>query len=512
MQAPVHPLNECPPAVAVSCAEMRALEERAFADGLTAEALMEEAGAKIAEAVRQFVPRPGRCIVFFGKGHNAGDALVAARHLAAAGWKIELRPCFPWQEWAPLTGRKHEQLVATFLEPGTMAARQPPTPHESLVLLDGLLGIGAGGPLREPIRSATRALNQLSGSTTARVFAIDLPTGVNADTGEVDGDAVEADYTLTIGAPKKGLLADEAINHVGRLAVLPLAPLTARMKPENTAGVAFPAALLPLWPRRPFDIHKGDCGRVGIVAGSLGFVGAAIMSAEAAVHAGAGLVTLYVSPEIQAIVAARVSPEVMVQVFGAPRALLAKMHNALAIGPGMGRARDVEILDVIARAPLPTIIDADALNALAARSGWLWAFPGPRLVTPHPGEMERLVPGSIHRPRAEVAERFVDRYPVALLLKGARTIVAERGRPLSYNSTGSPGMATGGMGDVLTGVCVALAGQGLELYDAARLGAWICGRAAELAVIGGESEESLSATHVISHLGPAFRELRENGY
>jgi NAD(P)H-hydrate epimerase len=126
--------------------------------------------------------------------------------------------------------------------------------------------------------------------------------------------------------------------------------------------------------------------------------------------------------------------------------------------------------------------------------------------------MERLVPGSVHRPRAQVAESFVARYPVALLLKGSRTIVAERDKPLCYNTTGGPGMATGGMGDVLTGVCVALAGQGLELYDAARMGAWLCGRAGELAVLGGESEESLSATHVIAHLGAAFRELREGGY
>ncbi len=512
MQAPASTFAPCPPAVALSCAEMRALEQRAIAAGVSAETLMEEAGEKIAAAVRQFVPRPGRCVVFFGKGHNGGDALVAARHLAAAGWKIDLRPAFSWQEWSPLTGRKHEQLIASYLGPGTMGERPPPAPHESLVILDGLLGIGAGGALREPIRGAAQALNQLSGSTTARVFALDLPTGLDADTGEVDADAVEADYTLTIGAPKKGLLADEAINHVGRLAVLPLAALTAQMTREDRAGVAFPASLLPLWPRRPFDIHKGDCGRVGIIAGSVGFTGAAIMCAEAALHAGAGLVTLYVAPEIQQVVDARVSPEIMVHVFGAPRALLARTHNALAIGPGMGRARDVEILDVIARAPLPTIIDADALNALAARSGWLWAFPGPRLVTPHPGEMERLVPGSIHRPRAEVAEKFVARYPVALLLKGARTVVAERGKPLSYNTTGSPGMATGGMGDVLTGVCAALAGQGLELYDSARLGAWICGRASELAVLGGESDESLSATHVIKHLGPAFRELRENGF
>ena len=511
MHAPTHPLAECPPAVAVSCAEMRALEARTIADGVTAEALMEQAGERIAMAVRQFVPTPGRCMVFFGKGHNGGDALVAARHLAAAGWKIELRGAFPREQWAPLTCRTHDRLTTAYLQGGPTTERPHPL-RESLVLLDGLLGIGATGPLGEPIRNATRALNEISAVTTARVFAIDVPTGMNADTGEVDADAVEADYTLTIGAPKTGLLADEAINHVGRLAVLPLDALTPRMAPGSGSGVAFPAALTPLWPRRPFDIHKGDCGRVGIVAGSLGFTGAAVMSAEAALHAGAGLVTLYVPPECQAIIAAQVAPEIMVQVFTTPRALLVKTHTALAVGPGVGRARDTEILDVIARAPLPTVIDADALNALAARSGWLWAFPGPRLVTPHPGEMQRLVPGSIHKPRYKVAEDFVARYPVALLLKGARTIVAERLKPLSYNTTGSPGMATGGMGDVLTGVCVALAGQGLELYDSARLGAWLCGRAAELAVLGRESEESLSATHVIAHLGAAFRELREGGY
>jgi len=509
MLAPVRSFPDFPPAALVGPVEMRALEERAIADGITAEALMEEAGEKIAACVRQFVPTPGRCLVFFGKGHNGGDALAAARHLAATGWRIELHAAFPWTNWSPLTGRKHEQLLQAF-----PAAGNPPIPQprETLVVLDGLLGIGAGGPLREPLRAATQEINHFSSRTTARVFALDLPTGLDAETGDADADTVEADYTVTIGAPKNGLLADEAINYVGRLAVIPLDALTARMTGVGPSGVAVPGSLLPLWPRRPFDIHKGDCGRVGIVAGSMGYIGAAIMSAEAALHAGAGLVTLYVPPELQALVAARVAPEIMVQVFTTPRALLAKTHNALAVGPGVGRQRDTEILDVIARAPLPTIIDADALNALAARSGWLWAFAGPRLVTPHAGEMERLVPGSVHRPRLQVAEDFVLRYPVALLLKGARTIVAERGKVPSYNTTGSPGMATGGMGDVLTGVLAAVAAQGLELYDSARLGAWLCGRAGELAILHGESEESLSATHIIAHLGSAFRELREGGY
>jgi NAD(P)H-hydrate epimerase len=491
-------------ATALTCAEMRALEELAFADGIAAEALMEDAGEKIATAVRQFVPGPGRCVVFIGKGHNGGDALVAARHLAAAGWQIELRPAFPAAEWAKLTTLQHKRFTQA---EATAAVFSGP-----LVVLDGLLGIGAGGALREPIRSATQAINALRATTSARVFALDLPTGVNADTGEADADAVQADYTLTIGAPKRGLLADAAINHVGRLAVLPLAALTERMTPGTGPLVAIPDALRPVWPRRPFNMHKGDCGRVGIIAGSMGFTGAAVMCAEAALHTGAGLVTLYVPAEVQAIVASRVAPEIMVQVFGTAGMVLEKTHDALAIGPGMGRGRDVKILDVIARSTLPTVIDADALNALSARPDWPRNFPGPRLITPHPGEMERLVPGSIRKPRAEVAEQFVESHAVTLLLKGARTVVAEKGQPLSFNTTGSPGMASGGMGDALTGVCAALAGQHLALYDAARLGAWLCGRAAELAILGGESEESLSATHVIGHLGAAFLELRDGSW
>lgn len=487
---------------------MRAAEDQAIAEGFNAEVLMEEAGAKIAAAVRQFMPRPGRCVVYFGKGHNGGDALVAARHLGLAGWKIELHAAFPARQWSALTSRKHEELFNACPPVEPVAERSP---LEALMVLDGLLGIGAGGALREPICKAAQEINALRATSNARVFALDLPTGVDADTGTADADAVRADFTLTIGAPKLGLLADAAINHVGRLAVLPLAPLTARL-PGSSPVVATPASLLPVWPRRSFNLHKGDCGRVGIVAGSRGFSGAAVMCAEAALHAGAGLVTLYVPEEMQAAVVSRIAPEIMVQAFGSADEMLSRKHDVLAVGPGVGRERDDALFELIARAPQPMVIDADALNLLAARREAPWTFAGPRLLTPHPGEMERLVPGSLQQPRAQAAVEFVAQNAVTLLLKGARTLVAERGRPLSYNSTGTPGMASGGMGDALTGVCAALAGQRTDLYTAARLGAWLCGRAAELAVLGGESEESLAATHVTGHLGPAFRALREGGY
>lgn len=497
----------------LSCAEMKALEERAFADGVSAEELMEEAGAHIAAAVNQFSLWPGRCVVHFGKGHNGGDALVAARYLAQAGWEIEFVPAFPEEQWAPLTRQKWEEAQVADELHATYYVASSPTGRRPLVVLDGLLGIGAGGALREPIRTAAVAINRLRSETDAVVFALDLPTGLDGDTGHADCDAVVADVTLTIGCAKTGLLADGAERLVGRLAVLPLRELTARLQGSADASVATPETLKGLLPRRQFDLHKGDCGRVGIVAGSPGTSGAAILCADAALHAGAGLITLYVPPEIHASVTARITPEIMVREVTALQSLLHMRHDVLAIGPGLGRDRDAEVLELIARAPLPMVVDADALNALATRMDVLDGCAGPRLLTPHPGEMQRLDAGTKGRSRKETVQRFIERFQQAtLLLKGARTLVGQANHPLSYNSTGSPGMATGGMGDVLTGICAALAGQGLSLYDAARFGTWLGSRSAELALQGSESEESLSPTHVIVHLGGAFREYRAGRY
>src|SRR5687767_6276675 len=202
---------------------MKALEERAFANGVSAETLMEEAGVKIAEAVRQFFPIPGDCHAFFGKGHNGGDALVAARHLAAAGWSVSTDAVFDEAQWAPLTRKKFLEL--------TMDSNQRigPAPR---IILDGILGIGATGRLRGPIVDAVRRINE-ERRRGAYVFAVDLPTGLHADTGEVAGDAVIADFTLTIGAVKRGLVADTATRYVGRLSLLPLARLDAVALPSD---------------------------------------------------------------------------------------------------------------------------------------------------------------------------------------------------------------------------------------------------------------------------------------
>jgi ADP-dependent NAD(P)H-hydrate dehydratase / NAD(P)H-hydrate epimerase len=488
----------------VSAAAMRAAEEAAFAGGVEVGALMDRAGAGVATAVQKFFPRAGRAIVFVGKGHNGGDALVAAARLREAGWKIDLRLSFPEGDCAELTRKKLEDFRRDELPlvQGRAAARP-----SGLIVLDGLLGLGAKHLLREPIRTAAQEISRLRREENAFVFAVDLPTGLDGDSGETDPiDCVAADCTITIGNAKHGLGIDSAINFVGRLEIVPLPDLVISPSPANDL-IACEHSLCGLLRRRKFNSYKNEFGRIGVVAGSQGFVGAALMTTEGALRAGAGLVELFVPKEIYSIVAAAAPAEAMVKPVRSYRHLLDEKVDVWALGPGLGTAEAKDLLKFIERATAPMVVDADGLNMLSGDVEILKRCAGSRLLTPHPGEMKRLF-DSGKMSRAGTAKNFTETFPVTLLYKGARTIVAERERPLSYNSTGNPGMATGGMGDVLTGVCAGLIGQGLSLYDAARLGAWICGRAAEIAIFeNGESEQSLLPRHVLANLGGAFNDL-----
>lgn len=478
---------------------MRAIEDAAFARGITAEALMDEAAAGIARTVVRFFPKPGRCIVFAGKGNNAGDAFAAAALLHESGWSVEVRLAFPETELSDLARKKFQECGAA-----TVGALRP-LAHS--IILDGLLGLGATPPLREPIRSACREINQLRRAQNAYVFAVDLPSGLEGEAGEADADCVTADVTVAVGFAKRGLVADRAINFVGRLEIVPLADLAAPS--EFHESVARAEMLRELLPRREYDAFKQQLGRVGVLAGSKGFLGAGLMCSLGALRGGAGLVELFVPASIYEIVAGAAAPEVMVKPIISYRGLPEEKIDAWAIGPGLGQIHASEIVEFIQLAPAPMVVDADALTALSTKVETLEACRGARLLTPHPGEMKRLMEVG-EKSRAERATDCIAKYPVTLLLKGSRTIVAERGRPLSYNTTGNPGMATGGMGDVLTGVCAALLGQQLSPYDAARLGAWLCGRAAELAISAGNaSEESLLPRDVLDHLGAAFKDLRD---
>ncbi len=511
--------------------EMRAVENAVFAAGIEAESLMNDVGRQVAQQVARRLGRGGGTVLIYaGKGNNAGDALVAARALADAAHDsqvpIEIKLRIALDDPASLGKLAQKNLVALppdlFPRLTAEQAQQIPACAGQFCVLDGLLGIGAQGALRDPILAASREINHLRRTRGAYVFAIDTPTGLDAATGDTDPDAVVADETLAVGFAKTGLLADQAANHVGKLRVLTLPEFgdAARQAPDAAARgeVLTRAGLAGLLLPRAHESNKGMYGRVGILAGSVGATGAAVMCSHACARAGAGLITLLTQPEIYPIVAAAAAPEVMVKPLASPLDALDMNFDVLALGPGLGQTDAEKVRALIERWPKPMVVDADGLNALAKDLSSLLRVAGPRLLTPHPGEMQRLLAGDAaargvavekHASRKDLVRGFTDRYPVTLLLKGARTLIGEAGRPLAYNSTGNAGMATGGMGDVLTGVCAAFLGQKLSSFDAARLAAWFHGRAADRAVLRGhESEQSLLPTDLFAHFGPVFTGLR----
>ena len=495
----------------LSCQQMREAEEAAFARGVSAAHLMDEAGHGIAETVREFFPVPGNVILYLGKGNNAGDALVAARHLANAGWKVYARlACDPadFRELPALHWSALAQRICVATSSVEIEALRG-----NIILLDGLVGIGAKVPLHGALAKLAREMNAVRRQRHATLIALDLPSGLDPESGKPTEPCVEADITITIGHVKNALLADAATRSVGRIAVVPLAELD-DAQGDTTCRALTAHDLIPVLPPRCFEFHKGEAGRVGIIAGSKGFLGAADLASRGALHGGAGLVTLYVKEEIYPLISVRTAPEIMVKCVSDYREVLRDKLDVLAIGPGIGVENEDEILAVIACANFPAVLDADALNMIARRGfDCLEKNSALRLLTPHPGEFARLAE---HAPewksmsRRAAAEAFAAKFLYAtLLLKGSRTVIAAAGKPTAFNTTGHPGMATGGVGDVLTGVCSALIAQGLSVYDAACLGSWINGRAAELALRDGiASAESLSAGLIVEKLGAAFNDLR----
>ena len=487
-------------------AEMKAAEEAVFARGIGAEDLMEKAGRGIAEAVRDRWPKSGTIVAYLGRGHNAGDALVAGRHLRRWGWQMFLREVAPPEKASSLTQKKRVEFLAT----GGRTARGRATP---LVLMDALLGIGASGPLRADYQTLTREINARRETERAHVVAIDIPTGVNGESGEIGDGSVRADVTLSIACAKTGLLEDAATNHVGELTLIALPEILPPSGGACSARVLTTTLLASWLRRRQVDDYKNRAGHVCLFAGSTGLTGAAAMASAGALAAGAGLVSLYVPGDIYPILATRCAPEIMVTPL--PDTLTAAWLAAIeadvfAVGPGLGRSPPMAYLEWLQGESRPGVIDADGLNLMAGSPGKrrTIADAGPRLVTPHPGEFARLFPeyGDLSG-RRQRAEAVVSDFPLTLLYKGARTIIAHQAEPTSYNLSGNPGMATGGMGDVLTGVCAGLAAQGYALPRSACLGAWLCGRSADVAIRAGATHETLRTTDVIEHLAPAFREL-----
>jgi len=492
----------------VSAEEMRLLEERAIVGGIPEERLMDEAGAGMARVVREWLPQPGVAVIFAGKGHNGGDALVLAALMLERGWRVEVRLAGLPGELRPLTLKKWRALEgqATFapVEDPTVPAGRP------LLLVDGLLGIGGGGLLRGAAAAAVAQLNALRQKEHALTLAVDLPSGLNGDP-----HPVMADVTVTAGWPKELLFADHATAAAGRLVTIPLTGLAApEPRPGRDVMVTAGGLRGLLLPRPAFARHKGETGRVGILAGSTGLTGAARLASTAAVMMGGGLVTLFCPHDVYPVLASACPPEVMVRPVADCQEVAAFPLDALGVGPGLGASPLPGLLELIWHDPRPMVVDADALNLWSASPGQSGRkFAGPRLFTPHPGELKRLTtacfPSAPPPPRRAQALALAEAFGISVLAKSARSLVISPGRPAAWNSSGHPLMARGGMGDVLTGFLTAFAAQGLPFYEAAALGSWLLGRGGELYHARTGWEEPGLASEVMHYAaGPAMAELR----
>lgn len=488
---------------------MRRLDALTIAAGTTGRDLMEAAGEAIADGLADSslhgVPLPlaPRLLVVAGNGNNGGDGFVAARLLAQRGWECTVGLV----AGVPRAGGDAAANLAKWEEAGGEILDRDRT-LEALaggaggydLGLDAMFGTGLARPVEGADAELIRCLNE----SGLPLVAADIPSGLCADTGVPLGVAVRCRATVTIGAAKPGLFLDDGPDHAGRIVVADIGLLDPAAAGLSRQGVVLdPATTASSLPRLPVSAHKGRRGHVLVVAGSRGKTGAALLAARGALRAGAGLVTVAGVPEVQAAVAASL-PEAMtlglaadadgVLSGDAAQVLLAASRgvDCVVFGPGIGTGAGADAaLALLVAEPVALVLDADGLNLLAAwgqdrRSALFDARSDsgapPAILTPHPGEMGRLegrTSAQVQLSRKALADNLAQELGSVVVLKGAATVVTD-GSVCAFNLSGNAGMACAGMGDVLSGVCGALAARGLDPLEAAALAVFVHGEAGDL--------------------------------
>jgi ADP-dependent NAD(P)H-hydrate dehydratase / NAD(P)H-hydrate epimerase len=513
----------------VTAEEMRELDRATIERfGTPGHVLMERAGKGATQVLLERFPqlrRKGRrVVVVAGKGNNGGDGLVMARLLKKRGLRTEVVLLGRAADvkgdaernlraYRRLRGALHE--VTSAAEVDALATRL----RGADAVIDAIFGTGLNSEVRGVQGAAIECINDCG----APVFAVDIPSGLDADTGRPLGCAVRANATATFAFAKVGQMLHPGVELCGHLEVIDIGiaaeAITAQTPRTELLTQAMAAGLAP---QRAADTHKGHCGHLLVVAGSFGKTGAAQLVSRGALRAGAGLVTLvgpaslypiYAAGVLEAMTAAL--PDVDGQLrFAAERLQeLVEGKSAVAIGPGIGTHGDARrtVQWLLQNAGAPLVIDADALTCIASDPSELRRARNPAILTPHPGEMARLLGSTaaeVQADRVETARRFAGEHGCTLVLKGARTVVAAPDGRAWINPTGNPGMASGGMGDALTGIVGGLLAQGLEPAEAARLGVYLHGLAADQAAA--EGQIGLTASDVIAALRWSLHSLRED--
>jgi NAD(P)H-hydrate epimerase len=511
--------------------EMRRADRRATERyGVPSLLLMENAGRGAADAIERVLGAVAgrRVAVVCGKGNNGGDGFVVARHLLGRGARIS----------AWLVGRADEvrgdarvnldalqrsgEAVAEAPEFGGDAfGRLAAEVRAADIVVDAVLGTGVRGPATGPAAAAIEAINA-AGAAGRPVCSLDLPSGLPSDGEAPAGPVARATMTVTFGLPKLGLALPAGLAHAGRLEIADLGVPRAWLAEGIPAGLLEATDARAALPLRPHDAHKGRYGHLLVVAGSVGKTGAAVLACLGALRSGTGLVTCAVPGSQQPVVAAQLSeamteplPETAARSISAKAveriAELLSRVDAVALGPGIGLDPETQaaVRALVRDVERPMVVDADALTALAGSAGLCRDAAAPRLLTPHPGEAARLLGSSIADVQADrigSARRLAAESGAVVALKGARTVVAGPDGEVVLNPTGNPGMATGGTGDVLTGVAGGLLAQGVAPVGALRAAVYLHGLAGDLAAAT-RGEAGLVAGDVAASLPAAIRRV-----
>ena len=498
--------------------EMQALDRQAIDEcGIPSLRLMERAGEGVVRVLEHtYGPmRDTRVSIVVGQGNNGGDGLVVGRLLMKRGARVRVHIL---TDPVTFTGDALTNFTRYRDLGGTFVAPPPSTPRhilqsleESALIVDAIFGTGLSKPIEGMFAEIIQSINR----SRRPIVAIDIPSGLSGDTGTILGSAIHATHTVTLALPKRGLFLDQGITHSGDIAVtdigIPSSCVDDAMVATRLITGSYVTAHLP---HRPRDAHKGTFGHVGIVAGSVGRTGAAVLASQAALRTGAGLVSLATPAGLNDIletmlieVMTHAIPDISIRAFGAPsvKPLLefSDKKTAVAIGPGIGTHNETidVVMKLIPELTMPCVIDADALNAVATDPTILNTVKAPMILTPHPGEMARLLRCTtfdVSRDRFGSATALSQKTGAIVILKGARTLVAAPDHTVGICSTGNPRMATAGTGDVLTGIITGLIGQGLSPHTAASVGVYLHGLAGDIAAAPCHSRSMIASDLVAS--------------
>ena len=480
---------------------IRAVENAALASD-PQPGLMQRAGAAAAEWVRELTgDRPDPILVLVGPGNNGGDALVCATELMRLGYAC----CCVGLPANDKTPADAQAAHAAFIQAGGVLHTEIPdhTHYRFSLIVDGLFGIGLNQSLGTPYTDWVEAANTLSLLDNLPLLALDIPSGLHGDTGVAQPVCISATHTLTFIGDKPGLLTGDGPDHCGEVEICDLDIASALMDVALAADVGTvngPELWADDLPQRGLNAHKGDAGSAGLLGGAPSMTGALLLAARSALHTGAGRVyaAALSGPQAGAPTVDLLQPEIM---FRDPAGLHEAPLTALGVGPGLGRS---DVSRAVLASALdfagPLVLDADALTLLPKFADQVTNRSDPTLLTPHPGEAATLLNtdvASVEADRIGAAKRIAARYHATVVLKGCGSVIATPDGQWWINTTGNPGMASAGMGDVLTGITASLLAQGMAPTQALCAAVWLHGAAADVCVESGDGPYGLTASEVI---------------